>query len=255
MSETDNIYDCIQELLGDVKNSVSILEDQIDNTVQTEYFNFERENINEVNSKKIFNNREFIFSPDCSIEEKKYLLCNMAGIDHIEVYRTIEKYTRDPKNPIMDWARLALKENRLLLQSKLLDESQVLISTGLGGKGLNLRYFIVFFTISGKPFTRFEREIIKKEINYALKDTGGETESLKFNKELCLVLACIPIHISINILINSIIHECNQISKFLHVKYIVTNVRKYKHTEIRNFLQQNGIPTTGNSLHVSRHFR
>lgn len=241
MNKSDNIYDRIQELLGDLKSTVSILEEQIDNDIQNEYFNFKQNIENSHHTQDIFKNREFIFSPDCSFEERKYLLCRLARIDNIEVYRTLEKYTSNPRNPLIDWARLALKENRLLLESKLLDESQVLISTGLGGKGLNLRYFIVFFTVTGIPFSGFQREIIRKEIDYAMLEIKGELETLRFNRELCTLLACIPLQIPVNSLCDQIVYECNHIGSFMHNKYIVTNVKKFKVTEIRKFLQAKGI--------------
>ncbi|MBN2480795.1 MAG: hypothetical protein JXB19_03575 [Bacteroidales bacterium] len=243
MNKPDNIYDKIQELLGDLKSTVSILEEQIDNDVQTEYFDFNRNIESGHQTEEIFNNREFIFSPDCSSEERKYLLCRLARIDDIEAYRTLERYARNPGNPLRDWACLALKENKLLLESKWLDESQVLISTGLGGKGLKLRYFIVFFTPAGIPFSGFQREMIRKELTYALGKANGALESLRFNRELCILLVCIPLQIPVNSLCDRIVYECNQVGRFLHDKYIVTNVRKFKITEIRKFLQAKGIGT------------
>lgn len=241
MSKPDNIYDKIKELLGDLKNTVSILEDEIDHDLQTEYFNFKRNMISKHNTEEIFNNREFIFNSDCSFEERKYLLCRLAKIDNIEAYRTLEKYVGNPQNPLHDWARLALKENKLLLESRLLDESQVLISTGLGGKGTNLRYFIVFFTQTGIPFSGFQRKIIRKEFVFALHKINGELEVLEFNRELCILLACIPLQIPVNSLCDHIVYECNQFGRFLHDKYIVTNIRKFKSNEIRRFLQSRGI--------------
>ncbi len=47
---------------------------------------------------------------------------------------------------------LAFQENKMLLESSLLDENQILISTGLGGKGMKLRYFTVMQTFDRKGF-------------------------------------------------------------------------------------------------------
>lgn len=245
MNQVDNIYDRIQELLGDLKNSVDILEEQIDDEVQTEYFNYERKSIEKQGREDVFDNRDFIFSPDCSLEETKYMLCKLAQIDNIEAYKTLEKYARKPHNTLTDWAKLALKENRLLLKSRLLDESQVLVSTGLGGKGSNLRYFIVFFSATGIPFSRLHRKILQQEVAYAMGIVKGELETISFNKELCLLIGCIPLHVPVRSLVDRIIDECNQMGGFIHEKYVITNVRKFNDAEIRRFLRQKGMESTG----------
>ena len=59
----------------------------------------------------------------------------MAAIDDVGAYRSIEKYSKNADDELKHWSLLALQESRMLLQSKLLDQSQIFISTGLGGEG------------------------------------------------------------------------------------------------------------------------
>ena len=64
----------------------------------------------------------------------------------MECYRAIESFLEIAEEILHDWAVLALNESRMLLESKFLDESQVFISTGLGGKEEKFRYFVVLMT-------------------------------------------------------------------------------------------------------------
>jgi hypothetical protein len=168
----------------------------------------------------------------------------LAGIDNIEAYRTLEKFLGGPEMILKEWTTLALQENKLLLESKLLDESQVLISTGLGGKGLKLRYFTVFLSRTCKNFTSFEQRILSSEISYAIKKCGGELEHMKFDRELCRILTIIPLPIPVQDLFDKLIEECNQYGDFLNRDYIITNVKVFDSAEIRKFIRNKRIKKT-----------
>jgi hypothetical protein len=56
---------------------------------------------------------------------------------------------------LKDWAALSLQESRMTLESSLLDENQVIISTGLGGKAKKLRYFAVIAAKRRENFSEF----------------------------------------------------------------------------------------------------
>ena len=111
-----------------------------------------------------------------------------------------------------------------MLESKLLEENKVLITTGLGGKGNKLRYFIVFFTGDGASFTPLQQEIINNELNYAFKSIDAEVEDIIFEDSFALVLSIVPIHIPVQRLFDSIISECNEFGEFLFKDYIITNL-------------------------------
>jgi len=143
----ENIYDTIRDLFGDLNNNLQVLEDQIDIDIQTEYFEYSKNHNLTINPEDVIKNKEDIFQNDISIEDKKCMFVKLASINSVEAFRTIERYLKEPHQSLHDWAKLAFQESKLLLESKLLDENQVLISTGLGGKGLKLRYFTVILLI------------------------------------------------------------------------------------------------------------
>ena len=240
MRESDNIYDKIQELLGDMPGNLTVLEDQIDADIQMEYFNYTRVFDKNQSRDEVLKKRDSIFGNDMAVEEKKKLMVQLANIDSIEAYRTLEKY-QGADHTLKDWAKLALQESRLLLESKLLDESQVLISTGLGGKGLKLRYFTVLLLKNGKVYSGFERKIITSELKFSIKKSGGELEEVRFNREFCMILSVIPLNIPVQVLFDNLIHECNQYGEFLNPDYIITNVRVFSCSLLRKMLRRNKV--------------
>lgn len=241
MAQQDNIYDKIQELLGEIPGNLIILEQQIDADVQMEYYNYARNLETDFDPEAVLKNRDTIFQHDLALDDKKQLLVQLATIDNIEAYRTLEKYIQGPPDQLKDWATLAYQECRLLLESKLLDKSQVLISTGLGGKGLKLRYFTIFLSANGRPYSSFEQKIVSDEVRFFIKKSKGELEYVSFDKELCTVLSMIPLHVPVEALFNELIRECNQYGDFVNPDYIITNVRVLTNAQIRKMIRQSRI--------------
>jgi len=241
MNQHDNIYDKIQELLGDIPGNLTVLEQQIDADVQLEYFNYAKTLENNFDPNEVLKNRDTIFRHDLTIDDKKHLLVQLANIDSIEAYRTLEKYINGSPDQLKDWATLALQECKLLLESKLLDKSQILISTGLGGKGLKLRYFTILLSANGRPYSSFEQRIISDEVRFSIKKSKGDLEYIRFDRELCTILSIIPLHIPVQKLFDEMIGECNQYGEFINPDFIITNVRVIKNTQIRRIIRQTRI--------------
>jgi hypothetical protein len=241
LEKKGNIYDLLNEYLDIGKDNINILEDRIDSDIQMEYFEYSRIHNDQDLADEIFNNRDLIFSEDVPEEHKKNMLVQLATINNVEAYRTIQKYLRGPGALLYDWACMALQESRLLLESKLLEENKVLITTGLGGKGFKLRYFIVFFTNTGSPFNHLQKKIVKSELNFTLNKNGGEIEDLIFENCFASILAIVPINVPVKQLFNSVIFECNQLGLFLFNDYIITNLKVLCVEEIKEMLAINNV--------------
>lgn len=237
----ENIYDKLQEYFGLEENSINILEETIDTEIQCEYFEFSRNYNSNKSEEEIIRDKDAIFNGNLTVDQKKSVLVELASINNIEAYRTIEKYVNQPNTNLYDWACLALQESRLHLESRLLDENKVLITTGLGGRGLKLRYFIVMFTHNGCMLSKIQQNIIEKELSYYLPKNDSELEDIVFEGSFSSILAMIPIQVNLKQLFRKIISECNEIGNFLYNDFIITNVRAMDSTEIRNLLVANEI--------------
>ena len=239
MKGNENIYDTIRNLFGDLNNNLQVLEDQIDINTQTESFEYLKNHNLTINPEDVIKNKEDIFQNNISIEDKKCMLVKLASINSIEAFRTIERYLKEPNHNLRDWAKLAFQESKLLLESKLLDENQVLISTGLGGKGLKLRYFTVILSDTGENLSKIQKKIINSELDYIFKKHSAEVEKISFQDDICIILSVIPLNVPVRNIFDTLIKECNQFGSFLNKYYLITNVKILTINEIREFIDEN----------------
>jgi hypothetical protein len=240
LDSRENIYDEIMRMFRGMDNNMNILENQIDVDVQTEYFEYSKNHNLKINPEDVIKNKDDIFRNNLSVEDKKCMFVKLASISSIEAFRTIERYLNDPAHDdLQDWATLAFHESRLLLESKLLDENQVLISTGLGGKGFKLRYFTVLMSNSGENLSYIQKKIIRSELHYLLEKNGAELEKIRFSGDLCTILSLIPLKVPIQNFFDMLIEECNKLGDFLNRNCLINNVKILKISEIREFLKAN----------------
>jgi len=164
----------------------------------------------------------------------------LATIDDVKAFRTIEKLVGIASGEIKQWATLAFQESRMLIQSSLLDEQQVFISTGLGGKGQKLRYYVVFVNSNrNEILTGTQQKLLKDELIFELNQNEGEFETMDFSEGFSTVLVMLPLQSDIKKIFRNIIDECNQYGDFLDDDMIVTNVKIMSRNEILEMLKHN----------------
>ena len=240
----DNIFDKLQEVTGKFPNRLNILEEQIDVKIQMEYFKL---------SKKIKKDKSEdtnididsiadLNSDELSIDDIKKFLIQLAGIDDAKAFRRIEKFVKTAPDELKDWTTLALQESKMLLESSLLDENQIYISTGLGGKDNKLRYFIVLIGEGIKEFADFQKKIIKSEFDYTLNKNECELEKIEFQENYATFTALIPFDVAFQDILRSALVECNQYGDFLQENFMVTNVKALSIKEIKDFVENNKHP-------------
>lgn len=236
MEKEENIFDKIQELLGDLNGNFNVLEEQINIDTQLEYFELSTDLKKTSNSNEIFEKKDNLFSTELPLEEKKVLLVHLASMDKVEAYRVIEQYQLSPDPELKDWAIMAFQESKMLMESSFLDRNQVFISTGLGGKGSKLRYFVVFVAKEQQIMEDYQKKVIKSEIEFAAKKKGSILEEINFNGWLTTCKVLIPIQVQFNLLFEEIIEAVNQLGDFLDKNYIITNVKELSFQEIKDVL-------------------
>lgn len=237
--DEDNIYKKIQEAIASLPENFSILEEQIDVELQMEYFNYARDIKSKFSSEFVLHHKDDLLNPSVSLEEKKDLLVFLASQEKVEAFRVIEKYAQNPDPELRAWSVLALQESRMVIQSSLMDEQQVYISTGLGGKGQKLRYFVVFIANENVgQFSSSQQKLIHNELEYSLKRHEGVLEEIGFDKDLAEALLLLPVKSDIQKVFSSVINECNEYGNFVRQDIIITNVKRMTKIEIRNFINK-----------------
>ncbi len=234
----ESIFNKIKEVFGTLTNNYNVLEEQIDINLQMEFFDQSRKVKKELSPDTKISNGNDLFSPNLSIDEKKLLLSRMASVEDIEVFRIIERFIAEGEKELHEWAILAGQESRMLIQSRLLDENQVFISTGLGGKGNKLRYFVVLFSNDGTEFTELQNRMLRSEFETTLHKYTVDIEEVQIYKNYASLLTMIPMDISIKDIFKEAIREANQFGNFLKDNFIITNVKQLSHQDITEFLNK-----------------
>jgi len=241
--DNDFNYDNIGEILSNIPDNYKILEETIDIEVQKDFYE---------SSKSLEFNAELdaidilienLNSTALSVADKKSTLQKLAMIDSVDAFRALEAYSLKPQTELKDWAVLSLQQSRMIMHTSLLDEQQVFISTGLGGKNDKLRYFLIFPFNEIIDINTIQKNSLEQELKYFLGRHGAELEEINFQNGFATGLALIPLKAPVAEIIAETLYECNQYGNFLSDDVIITNIKKFNITEIleiiKNHEQQN----------------
>jgi hypothetical protein len=237
-----NVFSQFQKFLKETDGDFHILEQRIPVEMQMEYFTYSdrlRKTASPLDGTDYDRLLLDLQNPFSSLEEKRHALSMLAISKEVKAYRLLEQYVRSAEPQMEDWAHMALVECRIMLESDLSDEKQIYISTGLGGRGNKLRFFVLFSSAEGKPFLDYQKEIVEKEFAFALPRYDCEIERLTVRERHVEMLFLAPIRINIKTVIDNVMDECNQYGDFLAKVYTVTNVKELGEEEISNILKEN----------------
>ncbi len=228
----------IQDVLGLMPDKVNIIPHTIPLETQLAYFETSKKVKENINYEVVLQNTSWLFDENVSIADKKWLLAQLASISKPEAYRIIEKFLSQASDELLDWAKIALIESRTLLESDLLDENQIIVSSGLGGDDYRLRYFIVFKKNDETPFSESQIKLIEIETQAMLDKNDGILEEFHKKTNYVAMVILLPFNADLKKIIIQIIDACNQYGSFLHNKFLITNVKKLSHNEIIHFLKK-----------------
>src|SRR5574344_1817282 len=215
LNEGEYSFENIKDVINSIPNNFNILEEVVDIEVQKEFFETTTNFMIDENADvsvlvDILNNEK------TSLEERKSILKNLASIDSIDAFRAIEKYNQSPLPELKEWTILSLQQSRMIIQSSLLDEQQVFISTGLGGKKDKLRYFLIFpYHHPIESLHEYQISALKNELEFNISKNDGTIEQLEFNSKYAAALILLPLKAPIPEIIKDIIEECNQFGYYL----------------------------------------
>lgn len=227
----------IEDIIANFKGNFHILEKKIALEDQMVYFN-KSKHLKKFMPENVMELAENLWDDDVAEEQRKKILIWLASMQEVKAYRIIEDFFyKIPDGDLKNWSYLALIEARMGLESALSNEKQIFISTGLGGKGQMLRYFIVLFPNDReKGFSEFEQDFVRKEFEFVLNLEGCEFELREQKQSYLSFVALLPIDILIKDIVVKIFNACNQFGKFISDKFIITNVKEMNESEIFEFI-------------------
>lgn len=234
----ENTYDSITEVLSNLPENYKIMEESIDLEVQKAYYELTKSLKVDPETDLIPELIQELNESTTETEELKKVLLKLAMIDSVEAYRAIEQFNQNPQPELKEWAILSLQQSRMVLQSSLLGEQQVYISTGLGGKENKLRYFLIFPYNKVVTLNITQSESLHSEIKFFMNQCEGIVEEIEFFSLYATATVLLPLTTDIPALIKSILQECNQFGNFLSEDVLITNMKKFEHKEIKEILEQ-----------------
>ena len=228
----DEIMQKLLELVDQHPERFYVVEAQVDVNLQLEYF--ERSvKIRKKNQAIDIDVQIGILQSDISgEEEQKDALIFLAGSDDIKAYRQIELYLENPESQLKNWAIMAHQESRMVLETSLLEESRVFISSGLGGKQHKLRYAVAFVLQNDTEFHDFQKNTIQNELKYSFKNYDAELEDVLFSKTFVRFICLVPLQVNLQILFREVIEEINTYGDFLSQRFLVTNEHALSEDEV-----------------------
>ena len=234
MRRNSDVFKGLQQSLGAHKGQLHFLEINVPVDKQMEYFRYTENVRNDSRITSVEEQTSILHSPESSPREVKYALAYLAISCDVKAYRTIEFYNKDHSD---DWAKLALLQAKITLESDLSDEKQIFISTGLGGKDDKLRFSAFFKSNHLKIFSNYQRDLIEKEIPYTIKRHGGEVEEINIAENYFTILFLINLNMDIKAMFENVISECNLYGDFIDNSFIITNVKTFSEEDIQRELR------------------
>ncbi|MDR0844704.1 MAG: hypothetical protein LBN71_05735 [Tannerella sp.] len=235
-----NVFDQFQRFLHETSGDFHILEQKVPVEIQMEYFRFSDRLRKEPDYLKNVDYDLYatdLQNQDSPFEYKRHILSTLAISKQVKAYRILEEYAQAPSPELTNWAYMALMESRITLESELSDEKQIYISTGLGGKGHKLRFFVLLLAAKGNPFLEYQQQVIEREFAYALSKVDAEIDRLTIREKHVELVMLIPIQQDIKQLLEAIIKECNQYGHFISNNFTITNVRELDEKEIAKIIK------------------
>ena len=251
MKEQEDIFKKFHETFQNMNGRFHILEHRIPIEQQMEYFKYSSKMRNE---KMVADDIDYersmidLSSSELSKEEKKKTLSILALSKQVQAYRLLEQYVNNPDEELVNWAYMALMESRITLESELLGEKQIYISTGLGGRGESIRFYVLIMSSVGVSFVDYQRKIIEKEFEYSMPKWQCEIERLTIGDRYVELVMLIPIMADIKRMLEEVIAECNLYGNFLSEVFTITNVKELTQEEVDQVVEKYGNNQTGGQV-------
>ena len=245
MKEEGDVFKKFRDSFSKMDGHFHILEQRVPVELQMEYFKYS-EQVRKERAKPDLNDmdytafRESLSNPESTTDYKKYILSMLATSREVKAYRMLEDYVQHPDEDVSNWAYMALMESRISLESELSDEKQIYISTGLGGKGEKLRFYVLMLSRDRKPFLEYQRKVIEREFAYFLPKADCEIERLTIGEQYVELVFLIPVRADIKLTLDKVINECNQYGEFLSDIFTITNVKELTEQEVTDIINKNG---------------
>lgn len=241
MKGQEDVFKRFYNAFRNMDGHFHILEHRVPVEQQMEYFKYSdrvRKSVGEMSDADYERYTAELENAELPKDEKKRILATLATSKQVRAYRLLEQYAQHSDEELVNWAYMALMESRITLETELSGEKQIYISTGLGGKGKKLRFYILIISSDGKVFEEYQRGVIEKEFGYALPKKECEIERLTISDRYVELVFLVPVKFDIRKILEDVIRECNLYGNFLSEAFTVTNVKELSREEVEQIIDK-----------------
>lgn len=241
MKGQEDVFRRFYDAFRNMDGHFHILEHRVPVEQQMEYFKYSdrvRKSVGEMSDADYEQYTVDLENVELSKERKKRILATLASSKQVRAYRLLEQYVQHSDKELVNWAYMALMESRITLETELSGEKQIYISTGLGGKGKKLRFYVLIISSDGSFFADYQRKIIEKEFGYALPKSDSEIERLTMGDDYVELVLLVSVKFDVRRILEDVIRECNLYGNFLSEVFTVTNVKELSPEEIRRIIDK-----------------
>ena len=240
MKKDRDIFSEFQDSLKGFEGNLHVLDTAVPLEKQLAYFRYSENIRNNQEEENLEEQIEILNSADSSFDAIKYAMAFLAISGDVKAYRALENYNKTSNADLNDWASLSLLQAKITLESEFSEEKPVFISTGLGGKANQLRFFAFFKSSNLEPFTTYQRTLIEKEFPFFINKCQGTLEDIKIESNYFTLLFLVTLHVELKKMLEEAVDECNQYGDFINTHFVVTNVKVFNEEDIEKELRKNG---------------
>ncbi|MDR0833641.1 MAG: hypothetical protein LBN93_05575 [Candidatus Symbiothrix sp.] len=239
MDEEHDFFNDFQQSMRRLGGDFHILETIVPVEKQMEYFKYS-EHVRAKNPKEtVAKQLNILQSDDSTYEELKYALTYLATSGDVAAYRAIETFSKKEVDPkLTEWTSMSLMQARLTMDAEFLNEKQVFISTGLGGKGNKFRFYAFFRANHLTPFSDYQRRLIEKEFAFSIEKNKGEVEKIDIGENYFSILFLMDMLVDVRYVLVSAADTCNEFGEFIDPRITITNVKIYDAADIQKELRK-----------------
>lgn len=154
----------------------------------------------------------------------------------IEILKTLRQ------NPSFErlhaWAQMCDTILKANFKSEMLNENQMFMLTGMGGRDNKIRMFVGFVAENGSDFSPAQTKLLKNELEFTLKQHNGELESIEFEQEIAKAVFLLPFDAHIGDIINEAVTNANELGHYIKDNFLFTNHGILSKQEILDFFRE-----------------
>ena len=232
----DDDEDELTDFLEVLPEQFIVTEEELDQEVYAQFLAEMEELEPDSDCAALLGQGQQLSSDTLSHAQKKNILAQLAIRGTAEGYQLLQQYCSNCEPALEQWAKIALYECQMHMETDLFDAPVGLVSTGLGGEEEWLRYIFVL-ALQGECPVEEQQQEIESTLGRVCQQNHSKVEQVQFSPSYLSVQILVPLDEAVGEVVEEVIARLNQHDGRVREEYMVTNVAVPSEEEIQSFLE------------------